>query len=181
MTIGSEATWAAVTGERGVLQLEKKPSWLADPSELPPPGVEPFVRDFANMDGPINSGSVGNYTAFLWAASSPADAPSATSFIVPDTMHIWLFQEIIETGGPIAFALQSMITVLSSMAYYDQILQFDNNQTTQVDYIVIANTRRYCRGRLAVCIALIVHLALIVVVTLLFAKESRLSMLGNTW
>lgn len=36
-----------------------------------------------------------------------------------------LVQEILKTNGSIAFALQTMITLLTSMAYYDQMGQFD--------------------------------------------------------
>ena len=168
--------------ERGILQLEKRPSWIADPSELPPPGTEPFVRDFANMGGggqQLPLGNVGNYSAFLWSPQGPLS--DTAPWLVPDPMHIWLFQEIVQTGGSVAFALQSMITVLSGMAYYDQILQFDNNQPVQVDYFVTANNPRHYRGLLAVSIALAIHLVLIITVTVLFATGSRLSMLGNTW
>jgi hypothetical protein len=48
-------------------------------------------------------------------------------------MHIWLVQEGVSIGASVAFALQSIITVLSSMAYLDQLAQFNNNQTAEVD------------------------------------------------
>jgi hypothetical protein len=158
---------------------------------LPPLGGEPFVRDFAEIYGAADEidtstapDNAGNFSGFIWEPLSPS-IDSCTDFspcfIVPDAMHIWLFQEIVQTGGSVAFVLQSMITVLSSMAYYDQLLQFDNNQTVQVDYFVTANAIRHHRGLLAVCVALCVHLALVIAVTFLFARESRLSMLGNIW
>ena len=168
--------------DRGVLQLEKKPSWIADASDLPP--VEPFVRDFANMQGQAGgtSGMAGNYTAILWQASPPSQ-PTAQQpqFIAPDPMHVWLVQEMVSTGASVAFALQSIITVLSSMAYYDQIAQFNNNQTAEVDYFVIANTPQRYWGLLAVCTVLLLHIILLLIVVTVFARESRFSMLGNTW
>ena len=43
--------------QRGVLNLEsQRDSWLANSSELPP--VEPYIRDFANMGGPQDSGNI---------------------------------------------------------------------------------------------------------------------------
>jgi hypothetical protein len=168
--------------DRGVLQLEKKPSWIADASDLPP--VEPFVRDFANMQGQAGgtSGMAGNYTAILWQASPPSQ-PTAQQpqFIAPDPMHVWLVQEMVSTGASVAFALQSIITVLSRMAYYDQIAQFNNNQTAEVDYFVIANTPQRYWGLLAVCTVLLLHIILLLIVVTVFARESRFSMLGNTW
>jgi hypothetical protein len=71
--------------DREILQLEKKPSWIADASDLPP--VESFVRDFANVQGPDGgaSGVAGNYTTFLWQAI-PQSQPTAQQpqFIAPD-------------------------------------------------------------------------------------------------
>lgn len=165
--------------KRGVLQLEKSPSWLADPSELPPPLTEPFVRDFANMRGPLNDGNTANYTAFLWQAPAPLNQTPPS--LLPDPMHMWLFQEIVTTGGSIAFALQSLITVLSGMAYYDQIAQFDHNQTAEVVYFVTANVPQTYWGFSAVCAVLLVHMSVVAVVVVIFAQESRFSMLGNTW
>jgi hypothetical protein len=167
--------------DRGVLQLERKPSWIANASDLPPKSIEPFVRDFANMEGPSGGGSgmTGNYTALLWQAISPyAQKPQ---FIAPDPMHVWLVQEMVATGASVAFALQSIITVLSGMAYYDQIAQFNNNQTAEIDYFVIANTPKRFWGLLAVCIVLVLHIILILIVVTTFARESQYSMLNNTW
>jgi len=164
---------------RGVLRLEKRPSWVANDSELPPPLVEPFVRDFADMKGSTEAAMTSNYTAFMWQGTTPDSQVS--SFVVPDPMHVWLLQEILTTGGSVAFALQSMITVLSGMAYYDQIAQFNNNQTIEVAYFVTANTPQRHWGLLAVCILLAIHLVLVIIVVTVFARKSRYSMLGNTW
>ena len=163
--------------ERGVLQLNKEPSWLANNSELPP--VEPFIRDFANMKGPTGEGNIGNYTAFLWDVGNQGN--QSFSYIQPDQMHFWLFQEIVTTGGSVAFALQSLITVLSSMAYYDQISQFDNLQAADIVDFITANTPRRYWGFLAVCILLLVHILLVTIVLVRFARGTRFSMLGNAW
>jgi hypothetical protein len=164
--------------ERGVLQLEKSPSWIANSSELPP--VEPFMRDFANMAGPGGEGNNPNYTATLWQTT---DLPNNqdTSWLEPDDNHIWLFQEIMSTGGSVAFGLQSMITILASMAYYDQFAQFDNTQIVEVVSFVTVNIRQHYWGFVAVCTVLTIHLILVVVIVTTFANGSRFSMLGNTW
>jgi hypothetical protein len=117
---------------REILQLEKKPSWIADASDLPP--VEPFVRDFANVPRWRCIWS-GRELYRLPVASHPAESAdcSTASIHRPDSMHIWLVQEVVSIGASVAFALQSIITVLSSMAYLDQLAQFNNNQTAEVD------------------------------------------------
>jgi hypothetical protein len=94
--------------DRGVLELEKKVSWIANGLEAP--FMELYMRDFADLMGPGLKGSYENATAVLWQGS--AYVPSNTPYIAPDLMYIWLFQEIVTTGGSVAFALQAMITVL---------------------------------------------------------------------
>lgn len=43
-------------------------------------------------------------------------------------------QEILKTNDSIAFALQTMITLLSSMTYYDQMDQFDKWTQAEVAF-----------------------------------------------
>jgi hypothetical protein len=110
------------------------------------------MREFANMLGPQGLGNSENTTAILWQGF--ADSLGDTPYIAPDIMHIWLFQEMVATGGSVAFALQAMITVLSRKAYYDQIAHFDNNQPVEVAYFIMANTPQHYWGFLAVSIVL---------------------------
>jgi hypothetical protein len=42
---------------------------------------------------------------------------------------ISLVQEIVQNGGSVAFALQSIITILAGVAYYDQLQQFNDVQS----------------------------------------------------
>jgi hypothetical protein len=166
--------------ERGVLQLENQ-SWIATPDELPP--VEPYIRQFTSFEGAdAYYGNTGNYTAILWQSNLPIYPSNSTlEWLVPDLMHIWLFQEIVMTGGSTAFALQSLITLLSSMAYYDQIGQFDNSNAVQQTFFIAANVPQRFYGFLAVAILLAVHLTVVILIVVMFASETRFSMLGNSW
>ena len=165
--------------QRGVLQLDKQ-DWIANQSEVAP--VEPYMRDFANLGGPRGLGNDPNYTAFLWEASLPTRASDAPfQWLNPDLMHVWLFQEIMQSGGSIAFALQSLITLLSSMAYYDQLGQFDNEAPISQASFVTANTPQRYRGFVAVATVLLVHLILIGIIVTTFLNGTRYSMLGNSW
>jgi hypothetical protein len=74
-----------------------------------------------------------------------------------------------------------MITILASMAYYDQFAQFDNTQIVEVVSFVTVNIRQHYWGFVAVCTVLTIHLILVVVIVTTFANGSRFSMLGNTW
>ena len=165
--------------QRGVLRLDKQ-DWTANQSEMPP--VEPYMRDFANLGGPKGEGNDPNYTALLWEGLTPQNASNRSfQWLDPDLMHIWLFQEIVQSGGSIAFALQSLITLLSSMAYYDQLGQFDNRAPISQTQFVTANTPQRYRGFVAVTTVLLVHLILLGIIVTMFLNGTRYSMLGNSW
>ena len=71
------------------------------------------MRDFANLSGPRGFGNDPNYTALLWdGRTEDLISNISIQLLSPDSMHIWLFQEIVQSGGSIAFALQSLITLL---------------------------------------------------------------------
>jgi hypothetical protein len=84
----------------------------------------------------------------------------------------------LRTGGSIAFALQSTITLLASMAYYDQLAQFDNSAPVQHTFFITANVLQHYRGFLAVMIVLAMHVLLVAYVVTWFARTLRYSMLG---
>ena len=165
--------------QRGVLMLDKQ-DWTANQSEVPP--VEPYMRDFANLGGPKGQGNDPNYTGLLWEGSQPTRASDEDfQWLNPDLMHIWLFQEIVQSGGSIAFALQSLITLLSSMAYYDQLGQFDNKAPISQTQFVTANAPQRYRGFVAVATVLLVHLILLGIIVTMFVNGTRYTMLGNSW
>ena len=165
--------------QRGVLRLDKQ-DWVANQSETPP--VEPYMRDFTNLGGPKGEGNDPNYTCLLWEGSTPGVASNINfQWLDPDLMHTWLFQEIVQSGGSIAFALQSLITLLSSMAYYDQLGQFDNRALISQTQFVTANTPQRYRGFVAVATVLLVHLMLLGIIVTMFLNGTHYSMLGNSW
>ena len=157
-----------------------KQDWTANQSEVPP--VEPYMRDFANLGGPKGQGNDPNYTGLLWEGSQPIRASDEDfQWLNPDLMHIRLFQEIVQSGGSIAFALQSLITLLSSVAYYDQLGQFDNKAPISQTQVVTANAPQRYRGFVAVATVLLVHLILLGIIVTMFLNGTRYTMLGNSW
>lgn len=147
--------------DRGVLSLKpQRSSWLAESrDELPQ--KEPYIRDFANLHGPLQVGNDGNYTAILWdqgsSSSSLSDVGSA-AYLYPDPFKISFYQDIVGTGGSVAFALQSLYTVLSGIAYYDQLPQFDNADTTHRTDFVTVNMPVRWREYVAVAAVAALHL-----------------------
>ena len=162
-----------------MLRLEKQ-DWAANQSEVS--YVEPYMRNFANFGGPTGQGNDPNITGLLWEGFTPTDACGISSQLLnPDIMHIWLFQEIVQSGGSIAFALQSLITILSSMAYYDQLGTFNNRAPISQAQFVTANTPKRYSGFVAVATVLLVHLILLGIIITMFLNGTRYSLLGNAW
>jgi hypothetical protein len=99
----------------------------------------------------------------------------------PDIMHIWLVQEILQTGGSIAFALQSLITLLNSMTYYDNLGNFDRSDSVQQTFFILANIPQSFTGFTVVTAVLCVHFILMIVAIYFFLMHTQFSRLGATW
>jgi hypothetical protein len=174
--------------QRGTMDLAPvRGSWLAQPDELPP--QEPWLRSSANMIGTANNfGNDPNLTAVIFQSSSCASTSVETfnyattgNFICPDPMHILLFQEILQSGGSPAFALQTLISSLANLAYYDQLPQFDKSDQVVQRYFMTSNAAVRHIGFIVVASVLTVHLLMVIVCLILFLVGSKWSRLGNTW
>ena len=175
--MGQNASWSL--SDRGILSLEpQRPSWLANSTdELPL--LEPYIRDFANMKGPEQDGNDGNYSAVLLDKTTLTTETGA--LINPDPFFVAFFQDIVGNGGSVAFALQSMYTVMAGMAYYDQLAQFDAKGTVQRTSFVTVNAPVSWRGLLTVAIVVVLQVILITFLVVRFLAHCRYSMLGEIW
>lgn len=90
-------------------------------------------------------------------------------------------QEILRTNGSIAFALQTMITLLSSMAYYDQMSQFDKWTQAEVTFFETAQVPVGHVGFAVVTGTVIAHCILVAYCVSLFLRKTSLSRLGASW
>lgn len=90
-------------------------------------------------------------------------------------------QEILKTNGSIAFALQTMITLLSSMVYYDQMDYFDKWTRAEVTFFQTAQVPVGYLGFTAVMVTIIAHCILVAYCVSLFLQKTTLSRLGASW
>ncbi|ROV99087.1 hypothetical protein VMCG_06646 [Cytospora schulzeri] len=194
--------------DRGQLQLASRPdgSWLTTPGENTgplstsandPQSSELYLRSLADlglaskMD--MSDGNIGNISGIMLpgaecpAASSSssssyaAAAAAAGDCVVPEAMHAWLLQETLLTGGPVSFALQSAMTLLAGMTYYDQMGQFDKVTPADTTLFRVASVPVSHRGLAIVTAALLVHLATMAVILVLFLRRTSFSRLGACW
>ncbi|KAM7222535.1 hypothetical protein V8F06_002029 [Rhypophila decipiens] len=172
--------------ERGLLSLQKNPSWLS--SNNTQTGRFNYIEMFA--DGAAFQtfhqwGASPNFTIALydWRTSVAANETLA----VPEKTHVHLFQEIVTSpapgggGGKVAHALQAILTILGSMAYYDQILQFDLVGQTEQTFLVPANYPTTYRGFVIVSAALALHLFIVMTITFSFWMFSSFCSLDSAW
>lgn len=181
--------------DRGQLELAGKPSWLTSPGENfaplsnsanDPSSSELYLRSLADigfdskMD--ISMGNIGNISGIILPDFTCPDATATDAeCVVPELMHIRLVQEILRTGGTIAFALQTMITLLSGMVYYDQMGQFDKVTAADMTMFQVASVPTAHRGFVVVAAMLLVHLGTVATILLLFLRRTSFSRLGACW
>jgi hypothetical protein len=84
-------------------------------------------------------------------------------------------------GTSIAFILQSLITLLSSITYYDLPAEFDVSATVQTKYWIQATVPVTSRGLIIVTSTLPLHFLLLGIILGLFVRKPRHSRLRGTW
>lgn len=148
----SRLTMANAT-DRHIMFLEKKDSWIPASEDAGPIAVMPFVQSFGDMSGigmmPATDGQIppsymhGNWSAILtkrYFASLYTIQGQAQKagfdYIMPVDTLVGLFDDFLENSGSIAQSMSGLITVLSGMAYYEQLPRFAaKTNTTQVFFV----------------------------------------------
>lgn len=120
---------------------------------------------------------------FLWQAFGEVylwnDEVTASS---ADPGMIGLVQEILKTGGSLAFAMQSIVTSLTELAYYQQLQQLNGQSDVISSSYVQASAPVRKRGILAVTIVLGLHVLVVFAIILpAFLTLTTISALGNAW
>ena len=180
------------TDARGVLQLQAR-NWIAreGSGDYYSPNKTAtninWMDDFINMAGPIEFNSWAfeastNYSAFLWDDYLGYNDWSKLPHLNVDPSLVSLTQDILRQGGSAAFAVQSLLTVLASNIYYDQMEQFNDGQNvTQTAYITVQAPVRH-RGLIGTTAVLGSFLVLVLgVIFPLFLIMTDISTLGNAW
>lgn len=175
--------------ERGVLSISKRESW------------KPGLGDDANSSWLLDAVAltlVGAPVDTLGLESATSTAENITAYLYSATdisMGVWageprlntdpsmtaLFQQLLRDQRGIASAIQSLLTVFTSMSYYDQLQQFNNaNDITTTSFIVVSKPASV-RGIIAVTIVASVHLLLVAYIIYQFMFSSSISTIGNAW
>jgi hypothetical protein len=189
-----KASYSNTSVARNIMGLAKRQSWVPQPDfgdyVVPSNRVTQtsWITDYANMAGSVQNNAfdytVGaNYTSIMWQAyTTPNLWKDTISYDLADGSLSGLLQEILRNGGSLAFGMQSVVTVLAQLAYYQQLQQLndDSSVTSSHYYLVSAPTRK--RGIIVVTVVVTVHIFTTFVLVLpAFLKLTRISALGNAW
>jgi hypothetical protein len=175
--------------DRGVLQLQNRTSWIPGSEDYYyyPHAPSPFVVYSSNMEGPGGIIACGEaspspgFTAFMYNFTRELSSWKDVGSINVDPSIAALVQEILQQGGSIAFAMQSLVTVLTSLAYYDQLEQFNGLSTVAITNFITSTVPVSHRGFIAVVSVVLVHIILLAIVVTLFVVKTHISALGNSW
>ena len=176
--------------ERGVLSLSKRGSWEPGPGDDANSSWLQAAVELSLVGDPVDTQYLDTTTStvstsitayFFSATEYSKQAWEAIPRLSPDPSVIALFQQILKDQGGIAFAIQSILTIFTSMSYYDQLQQFNNADKITTTSFVVVSKPASLRGIIAVTIVASVHMVLIAYVIYLFLFNSSISTVGNAW
>lgn len=177
--------------DRGTLTLELPNSFTPPASNNAlPPRQRPFIQPDMAGTGGCSSGAnfplMGNHTTFLSGhtlvklLSNFTTAP--LNALAADPALASLFNAAFRaTNGSVAHALSSLITTLSSAAYYSQLPAFDHPAPLRQVHFVTVLVPVQARGLAAVVWMLAAYTAVLCAVVTFFTRRTRMSMLGEAW
>ena len=170
--------------DRNILTMEKQ-NWTPSPADALPKDVQPWVQATSNMFSVsgvsgkfINGYLSGNQSCVLDTADLWYTTPNMVN---ADPSLKSLFTEIMANNGSIAAAMSSFVTVLSSMAYYDQSAQFQTSDQVKQIYFETVLFPHYSRGFAAVVGVVCLQLAVVLVIVVMFWGHTHFTLIGNAW
>lgn len=137
-----------------------------------------------NLLSPLPPSPGSSYQASCgWRITSKYDVPLVNSFscLGFDLMSIFT-TSLSRTNGSAATALSTLMTILTSMVYYDQMTRFEEvAEDVFLTYFEPTLFPQSSRGYLAVRVVTIIHCLLVCLVCLAFITRTRYTQLGNHW
>ncbi|KAH7371533.1 hypothetical protein BKA66DRAFT_572770 [Pyrenochaeta sp. MPI-SDFR-AT-0127] len=171
---------------RQILQMQKPHSLIG---EFPPAGERPLVQSDASGSSAAEYGSnmplQENWSIFLTGKplitmlNDFSRAPSRA--IAADPALAAIFTDTMTTTNSVAWALSSIITVLSMGNYYSQQPAFDRVDTVTVSFFTNVLYPRDSLGFVVLMCALGAHFVILFTMVILFINKTQYTLLGNAW
>ena len=184
----SKAAAAQTPSSRGILSLDRKSTWAPKPADARSVTAWPFVQAFADMSSQSsNIGPVmmaGDWTAFL--SSSRLDSGyeahlEGKKLLFADDTLVSLYGNFMSRNASLATSISALITVLSGMAYYDQLPRFRTTTNATQTFFTTVLFPQSKQGFFAVMAMIATHALLVVTIGICFLTRARFFCLGNHW
>jgi hypothetical protein len=172
---------------RQILQMQKPRSFLGD---VTPERERPLVQSDASGSSAAASGSntplQENWSIFLTGEPfitllNHFSRPPSRFTISEDPALAAIFGEAIAATDSVAWALSSLITVLSATNYYSQFPAFDRVDDVTISYFGNVQYPRHTFGLTLMTWALVAHYLVVSLIVVLFVSKTRLTLLGDAW
>lgn len=157
---------------RGILNLEPRLSW--------------FVNSTSGAIMPDRENRWNGWTAipdmtFIFCPSCLCCSESILGAFVAHRYLKAVFQDIIQTTGRPALALQAFNTIYFQEKYYEHLSDFNAYAPAKIQSFVSVLVPASKRGLIAVTTVLLVHLILVFIAVAWFRSRTQYSLLGNSW
>ncbi|KAI8936554.1 hypothetical protein NX059_006955 [Plenodomus lindquistii] len=171
---------------RQILEMSRPVSFRG---VLPPREERPFVQSDASGSSAAGYGSntplPGNWSIFLngqpYITTLNSFSKSPTQTIAADPALAAIFTDAMDSTGSVAWALSSLITVLSMSNYYSQQPAFDRLDDVATSFYNTVFFPQKTLGLILVMWTLVAHLVIVVVLIVFFTRMTELTLLGNAW
>ena len=168
---------------RNILEMKKPQSFLGD---RPPLNERTFVQSDATGSSAASYGS-NTLLPSIFLTGQPlitvinkfSKRPSQA--IAADPALAAIFTDTLTANVSTAWAMSSLITVLSTTNYYSQQPAFDRVDTAAVSFFTDVLYPRNYVGFVLLMWALFAHLLIVAVLVVLFTTRTRFTLLGNAW
>lgn len=173
----------------GALHLKPKDTWTRLDDDEIPLNVSPLGLMIADMfdigggrESKIMSPILAGLTVYLEGSDlGRAYLSTCNTPVTTNEDLATLFRRFRSSSGSIAWALSSMISILSGMAYYDQMPRFETStKATQVHFTTALYPQSHL-GFLGVTVLVGVHLMIVLASTTLFLSQTQYTLLSNYW
>ncbi|PSN67506.1 hypothetical protein BS50DRAFT_621491 [Corynespora cassiicola Philippines] len=172
--------------ERPILTMQKPRSLRGD---LPPDSERPFLQSDASTslatESRVNYPLAGNWSVLLTQRPVllmlQTFQTDQSRIVSADPAVSAIFSDALAAGHSVAWALSSVITVLSSVNYYNQQPAFDRLDDAAVSFFETVLYPRNYVGLVVVLWTLVVHFGVLAGLLVLFVTQTRLTLLGNAW
>jgi len=167
--------WLGVTGkqtpasERGLLSITPKSSWKMPSDSFKTGLYTGFMSPFHTITQPTQPG-------VLLCSSCPGEDDDR-----PHRARVYAFQDVLQSTGNIALAIQSLWTMLTISEYYDRLERFDHAEAAKIASFEDALVPVGRKGFFLVMTILLIHFICVASATTLFLRHTRISILGASW